>query len=374
MAVGTYSLITLEDYKSYAGIENSQIERDAISLYSDDGTAATVAKSGNTLTLAKTGGTGTGQTIDLTLAANNTLAKLAAVIDGYAGWTANLIGWGSAASTELKNISATNCLLADNEVTLKFYDNFILEKLIDRASVIIEDALHRKIKNRTFAFERHDGSDGEIFLENFPVTEIIQICCGTLEVIRVKCQSTTCYNAYVSVDHSNSILKLIRDGVEDGSFDLSDVLYDTLGELAAAINAVSGWEAVIMDSGFSSWPSSQLFDQFNKYCANEDTWLEVPDEPLSGYRVDKESGIIELSCDEGFQNVFVSYKGGFSAVPDSIIQGCCRFVAYLDNLRERDESLSNESEFDYRWGAADLKKALSPDQMTELMKYKRWNV
>jgi len=446
MSVGAYALITLEDYKSYAGIENSQIERDAISLYSDDGTAATVAKSGNILTLAKTGGTGSGHSIDLAggtpvivtditngvcttaetqalkvgdlvifagdasvdgntyeiTALNNdsdftiddltvnpgavtattcildctTLSKLMTLIDHHTGWTANLVGWSSADSADLKNLAATDCLLADEEQTLKFYDNFILEKLIDRASAIIETCLNRNLKTRPYIFERYDGGGQSLFLRNTPITAVVQISCGMIDVIRIKCQSTTSFNAYVSVDRAAQTLKLMRDGVIDKRFDLSLAANDTLGELAAVINAEAGWEAAIALSTYAGWPSSLLFDQLNKYCADADTWVQVPGEPLSGYEVEGDTGIVELSgsCPTGFQNIFASYSGGFVTIPHDIVIDCCRFVAYLDNLRDRDESLEAETKLDYKWSAVDLEKALGPEKMNNLKRHRRMNI
>jgi len=375
MAVAATSLITLEDYKSYAGVENNQIERDALSVYGSDGTAATVGKTGDTLTLIKTGGANPGTTnIDLTAAAYDTLGEVVTYINTIAGWVANLTGWSSAPSIDLKNIAATNCLGTDNEQTLKFYDNYILEKLVDRASVIIEDYLNRIIKSAAYYFERHDGGGEELFLHNFPVTAIQQICVGTLDVIKVKRTATTLYNAYVSIDRPTTTLKMMSEIVADATIDFSQAANDTLGELVATMNAVSGWTASIANSLYSAWPSAQLFTQLNKYCANEDVWLEVPDEPLNGYEVDTEKGIVKLRTGVGFQNVFVSYTAGFATVPYSIVSGCCRFVEYLDNLRERDESLKSESKLDYKWSAVDLEKALKPAQMEELKRYRSWNV
>ena len=51
MAVASDSLISVQDYKSFKGISNSEIEADALSLYAIDGSAATVVKSGDTLTI-----------------------------------------------------------------------------------------------------------------------------------------------------------------------------------------------------------------------------------------------------------------------------------------------------------------------------------
>ena len=69
MALDTYCLITLADYKSFARITNDQIEENALSLYcnASDASEATVAKSGNLLTLIITAGVAAG-TVNIHLA------------------------------------------------------------------------------------------------------------------------------------------------------------------------------------------------------------------------------------------------------------------------------------------------------------------
>ena len=197
MAVASDSLITVEDYKSWKGIENSMIERDAISLYcsAGDATAATVTKSGDTLTLVITGGTSAGtNALDLTAAANDTLGELAAVIEALAGWTATLIGWSSADSTDLKNLASTSVLGSSLEKTLIFYDNYIIERMIDMASDVIENYLNRKIKTATYTNERYDGGKDMVFLEQYPVTAVTQVCNGYEDPIRIK-NTTGKFNA-----------------------------------------------------------------------------------------------------------------------------------------------------------------------------------
>lgn len=444
MAVGTYALITLEDYKSWARIGSTELEADALSLYSDDGTAATVAKSGNLLTLAKTVGTGTGHSIplnggtpvvvtditngvcttaeteglkvgdliiftgdaavdgstyEITALTNDTdftiddltvnpgavvattcildcttLSKLAILINHHTGWTANLEGWASAPSTDLRNFAAVDCLLVNNEQTLIFYENYILERLIDRGSSIIESFLRRNIKSRAYTNERYDGGGGEIFLKNYPVTELIHVCNTVEDVIRVKCDSITARHAYVAVDAVAQTVKMVRDGTVDATHDLSAVL--TILALATAMNAVSGWTAQIISTVFNAWLTSDLISNPSMACALRLGWpwaeLQVPDEPLEGLEVDMEAGIIQIPTVEGFLNVYVSFTGGYVAVPYDLISATCEFVQYLDNLRERDQSLKDEKHgMEYTWSAVDLEKALSPENMKTLRKYQR---
>lgn len=374
MSVGTYALITLEDYKSWAEIGSAELEADAFSIYcsSADATNATVKKTGNILTLVITGGADAGtNAIDLTLAANDTLGELVTEINKLSGWVANLEGWSSAPSTDLKNTGVTHCLGADDIQTLIFYDNYILEKLIDRAGSAIESYLRRNIKTRPYVNERYDGGSDSIFLKNYPLTAVIQVCEGVEDVIRVRCDSTTARNAYVEVDAVAQTVKQMRDGTADATHDLKTIT--TMTALATAMNAVSGWTASLINTLHALWLTSELITHLSRFCLQEDTELQVPYEPMSGLEIDMETGEIELSsqASAGFLNVFVSYTAGYVTVPYDLVGWCCEFVAYLDRLRETDETLKSEKALDYQWTAADIEKALSPENMKGLKKYQR---
>ena len=440
MGLDAYSLISVEDYKAYAGIEAGELEMGGISLYSDDGDPATVAKSGNILTLAKTGGTGTGHSIDLAggtpvvvtditngvcttaetqglkvgdliiftgnasvngntyeitalnndsdftiddlavnpgavtattcILASYDLGKLAVLINNYDGWTANLEGWGAASSTDLKNVSATNCLLVANQVTLIFYDNYSIERMIDRASQIIENFLRRKIKSRPYVHERYSGDGSQyLYVRNYPIIAVAQLCLGSLDVIRVKYTSTTQRNAYVSISSTGVTLTL--DGTPGSEITFAS--FKTLVLLAAEINAKASWEAVVVATTYDGYPSSQLYPQQNIFALDDYAYLLIPDEPASGYEVDGNEGLIYLpgGFPEGFKNVFLSYTGGFSTVAFAIKHGTCRFVSFMDDKRDVDEEMKAERLGDYSYTAADLKNALTLKEFKELQAYQR---
>lgn len=446
MALDPYALLTVEEYKALAGLSNNDIEADAISLYSDDGTTATAKKSGNILTLDKTAGTGTDHAIDLTggtpvvvtditlgicttadtqdlnigdlvifagdvsvsgktykitaltldtdftiddltvnpgaviattcILASYNLGKLAVLINNYVGWTANLEGWSMASSIDLKNLSVTNCLLVVNELTLIYYDNYILERLIDSASQIVENFLRRKILSRTYKNERYSGH-GSVYLEldNYPITAISQICEGKADVIRVKYTSTTERNAYITVTATGIILTV--DGTSQP--ELTFVAYPTIVTMAVAINAVASWSAQVISSVFNGYPSNQLFEQMNLYAKDVYADLCLPDDPLDGYEVDKEEGRIyrPSGFSSGDRNIFVSYTGGYAVIPDAIRHGVFRLVQKLDEKREESggESLKSEKMGDYSYttGTAEnlLKKVLSATEYSELKAYQR---
>jgi len=441
-----YALLTLEEYKALAGLSNNDIEADAISLYSDDGTAATAKKSGNILTLDKTAGTGTDHAIDLTggtpvvvtditlgicttadtqdlnigdlvifagdvsvsgktyeitaltldtdftiddltvnpgaviattcILASYNLGKLAVLINNYVGWTANLEGWSMASSIDLKNRSATNCLLEVNELTLIYYDNYTLERLIDSASQIVENFLRRKILTRDYLNERYDGH-GSVYLEldNYPVTAISQICEGVADVIRAKYTSTTERNAYITVTATGVVLTV--DGVSGA--ELTFVAYPTITTMAAAINAVASWNAQVIASTFNGYPSTQLFEQANLYGKDVYADLCIPDDPLDGYEIDKNEGRIyrPSGFSSGDRNIFTTYTAGYLTVPYAIKHGVFKLVKDMDDKREESggESLKSEKLGDYSYSKGEsknvLKKVLDSKEYSELKAYQR---
>lgn len=373
MAVASDSLVSIEDYKSFKGISNSEIEADALSLYAIDGSAATVVKSGDTLTISKTGGTGAGaDAIDLTDPLYDTLGELAIYINAKAGWVANLIGWSSASSTDLKNVASANCLLVANEQTLIFYDNYIIERMIDMASDVIEKYLRRKIKTATYKNERYNGGKNTIFLEQYPVTAVTQICNGYEDPIRIKNTSGK-FNSYAIVSATGVALNVDGTGVAEKTF----TSYATMTLMAAALNAESGWEATVPSSSQNDWPSNLLFVQPNIFCLNQYVYLQCPSEPLEDYKFDLDDGIVYLQGGfaGGYKDIFITYVAGFATVPDDIIYGTVKFVALMDDAREEDGNMEGEKLGDYSYSRnytlVDLAQALSPEEMKALKRYRR---
>ena len=123
------------------------------------------------------------------------------------------------------------------EYTLTDKDD-IFERLINSASDFLDRHCHRNLKEMTHTLERYDGEGDKLLLNNYPVSAIVQICNGKLDVIKVKYTSSTAYNAYVRISVTG--VDLIVDGTPLGS-ELTFATYATLSAMATAINAESGW-------------------------------------------------------------------------------------------------------------------------------------
>jgi len=371
MAVGTYALISVEDYKTWADINNSDIEENAIELYcsAGDATAATATISANVLTLIITGGANAGTVaLDLTLAANDTLGELASVIDGTGGWTANLVGSSSASSADLKNVGATACLGSANELTLIYYNNYSIERLIDQATGWIERFTRRELKSRDYLFERYAGSSSKIFTKNYPITKIESIGIGSIECIKVQ-NTALKYNAAVKVSPTG--VTLVEEGSE--GTEITFASYATMTLLAAEINSNAGWAASTASSTVGAYPSDRLYRHPNYYCLNEDVYLRCPYTPLNSYEVDMDNGIIDLGSAfyTTFKGIFICYTAGFVTIPEEIKLIACSFVKGLDAKRTMDGTMKSEKLGDYSYTRSEAASMISTDEMKILKTYRR---
>lgn len=91
--------------------------------------------------------------------------------------------------------------------------------------------------------------------DTIPANSALFACGGG---ITIQYTGTTYKTAYVNITTS-SVLELYGDGVLVGTFNLSNALYDTLSELIAAISAVSGFTAKLMDNDNVTASSNQTY-------------------------------------------------------------------------------------------------------------------
>lgn len=373
MALDQYALISLEEYFSFAKIQESQRLADALRIYCSqaDATDATVTIEDNTMTLVITGGAEAGSTpIILTNPLYSSLALLVAYINTQTGWEAEREGWAEGTSADLVEIEATGCLGTDNEQTLKFYDNYIYEQMINRASQIAENYLNRNILSRDYSHDRYDGGHHEVYARNYPITSIRRISVGTMGVIRARNTDGAAFNAYATITETGVILT--KDGAS-----LAEITFAaeaSLGEMATAINGETGWEAALLHADYSAWPSTLLYPTPNRYCAQSEwTDLNIPDEPLEEYELEADTGIINIGASTfaGFQNIFIDHTAGYATTPPAIASAVCRFVQEMDANRTSDQSTLQEKLGDYSYSNVDVSKILNPAQFTELRAYRR---
>jgi len=247
-------------------------------------------------------------------------------------------------------------------------DEFI-ELLINNASDFLDRYCGRVLKSATYTHERYDGGERKIFLEKWPITDVVQVSSGKLNAIRIKYTSATAYNAYVKVTTTGVILTVDGTPLAEKTF----ATYTTLATMATDIDGESGWEATVANSDYNSFPSTQIFRKLNRFALNQYIYLEIPDEPLDGYEIDYDNGILDFSSSfsSGWRNIFVTYTGGYSTVPGALQQICLELVKLKYNQRKEDTGMKSETMGKvYSYTRQDLKDALPPDLMAELELFK----
>lgn len=156
--------------ESYQG--NYLTDEDALRVYCDAGTTATVKLSGNTLTLTKDG---TPTELDLTDTKYDTLAKLADEINKLDDWNATVLGASAKASTLLVDMEETGCLGSENAQSLKTIEQDVTNwpsaweavqkrQLIQEEEALVEKITHDYFYEKAFVRELDGNSKDRLFL------------------------------------------------------------------------------------------------------------------------------------------------------------------------------------------------------------------
>lgn len=177
----------------------------------------------------------------------------------------------------------------------------------------------REFDSAAYAYELHDGKENFIRVKNPPITIAPRVSIGRLAAIQIKNTSTDATYAAAAVDMDNAKINLVvGGGANADDSDVDFATYTTLTTVIAQINTVGkGWVANIADSNMASIQSSALLKgivscgaQRNQTPSLED--LEIADDPINIDSWSSLTGQINRSFPVGFENVAVSYTGGYT--------------------------------------------------------------
>jgi hypothetical protein len=376
MAVDTYALTSVDEVLAYLG-EDTQ--RDGLWVYCSQGdaTAATVEVTATTMVLIITGGAAAGtNTLTFADADKNTLAELVIAINALTGWTAGRIYHSSADSTDLVITGALSCLASSNKITLKIQDVYLIERLIDRASSLIERYCNRKFVSRVYTKEVYDGNGhNKLLLEQYPITTLLRLGVGRRNIFSVQ-NTTATTSAFFGITPTQVVLQ------SDGGADLTATLstYASVTLLVAAINGVAGWTCTLMDSDYGVLdPSIVLIPRPRLSCLDPDiAYAEMVDNFESEYRIEEADdetrniGVIYRTSTfpVGKQNIFVWYTAGYTTIPYALEMACIELVKYKYEMSQRGAGLKSEkmgNVYSYEnFSLADLKNGLPLDLIAEL--------
>lgn len=209
--------------ESYQG--NYLTDEDALSVYCELGSTATIKVIGNTLTLTKDG---TPTTIDLTQDANDTLGELVAVIDAITNWSATLLGISTKASKDLLvDLTEVDCLLIANVQTLKTMEqdvsNWIAawvaiqkRQLIQEQEALLEKITHDYFYSKAFVRELNGNNKDRLFLGFIP---------DILTVTKIELYGVEIDSSYWTYDKNSVFINLEHAAVSQA--DLQRLLKET---------------------------------------------------------------------------------------------------------------------------------------------------
>ncbi len=176
MTLNSNALVTVDEFLTSLGTSKLDMKTAVIGVYNGslDCTEASIAKSGNTLTLSVTGGVNAHTTtFDLTDEAYDTIGELAEAIDSLGkGWIVNIACPSSFLSADLYNLSSKSVKGEALEIILTGFNRLMLENYINIASQFAETYCNRKFVSQSF-IEFYDGTGTQYLkLKNYPVSSI----------------------------------------------------------------------------------------------------------------------------------------------------------------------------------------------------------
>jgi hypothetical protein len=169
--------------------------------------------------------------------------------------------------------------------------------------------------------DRYNGTgSSRLLLDNYPVISIERLAITPIDAIRVR--NTNSYtHATVSVTSTGIVLR--RDGVSNSTVTFASC--PTMSSVVTAISIISGWEAALQDSTYSSYQSTELIEKMGLYTLKSSwAYLQMPEEAEYDFDVDSDKGIITLyglgleaggliGFPTGVRNIFADYTAGYSS-------------------------------------------------------------
>ena len=278
---------------------------------------------------------------------------------------------------------ALACLGAANEQSLLTKDNYLIERLIDRASDYLERRFHRKLLTRTFTNETHYGSGKRtLILRNYPVTRILRLSAGRARAFSILNTSTDA--DYCTVEITASAIRLIvvgGDNADDTSFTLTD--YTAIDTLITAIEALDvGWSCTAYISDSSTRGASMLLSRpAMAVDASTSADCEVVDDDITDYKLldpndeDVNAGILfGPSIFSPSSEYICTYVGGYTTIPASLEEICILLVKFRLDKSKRDSAMKSEKfgeGADYSYTLADFKEAIPPDLAEQAAQFQK---
>ncbi len=251
-------------------------------------------------------------------------------------------------------------------------DDALIGDLISRASAEIETICSRYFNTDNYATWYDGNGERAMYLDHWPVTAVTRVSSGKFNALGITCSSTTMTHATARVTSANLIL-VHTDSSGSTTTTLSFATYTTMATLLAQINATgSGWAG--LDMSYGTYLTADLTQTPALFCLNVYADLPHPDQALSNYLWDEDSGRLYYRGGfvRGTQNIYIEYTGGYTTIPYDVEQACLMLIASYYFGTRRDPGLSSEKLGDYAYAVKTGGNSGVISEVTKMIeKYKR---
>ncbi|MDR3582576.1 MAG: hypothetical protein P4L67_04855 [Candidatus Pacebacteria bacterium] len=264
----------------------------------------------------------------------------------------------------------------------------------------------RRYCNRTFSRREYTEYlsptlDGEVMLSEMPVHRAVRVSRSPRTAITITADPSAYQVAYVDFSTVDVVLPnpfsvsytgLNLAGASYGIASSTPILFAglaTINDLAAAVNAVSGWKATVDPMGYGRWPVSEIYcDGTSQGALSDGVQLQVFSEDVSTSRLDRRTGLLvtpgvgfsdgfgsmwgpgwmqglDSSIDHSNDVVRVIYDAGFTTIPTVIQTAAIDLVKTVYSRINLDYAVKKESTGYYSYEINDLMNLAIPDPVRQ---------
>lgn len=232
-------------------------------------------------------------------------------------------------------------------IATNVYDNR-LNDLLAAASRYVQQYCHSSIMADDFVERRNGYGNGYLTLSNVPVVRIYRISSGIATALSVT-RTGNADTAFARISDGDIVLTWTLAGTTSTAT-IGLGTYATVADLAAAINALSGWSASVA-GGLGARSPADLIPTAGLSAIQAAVPFEMGLFNLDIARYNPETGTIHGRFPAGYRNIEVRYRAGYDVVPDDVQIATAMVAKSMLDMSKRDTSLVSERIGDYAWSA-----------------------
>lgn len=236
-------------------------------------------------------------------------------------------------------------------------------------------------------------------LQEMPINRVIRASRKPVTAIEITADASVyqvAYTNFVVVDNplptpfNVSYTGLVLNGLTNGVSSATTIPFAglaTLNDLAAAVDAVSGWKATIEDASYGRWPVSELYcDGDSQGALGDGVQIKVFSEDVSTSRINLRTGLLRMPRSfgglsprwgpdylawgdyngvEADEIVRVTYDAGFTKIPPVVQEAAVELAKTAFDRIETNYAVKKESTGYYSIELNDVISLSIPDPIRQ---------